>query len=287
MTNDHNRFIGLCLPYSLGKLNPRNRHFFEKHLKAGCEICNKELAEIYEAMSVMPLALPQKSAPSSLRNKVLAAARTGKISPELKQERGRSERRTEQRQPQTTAPVTMRQSAPSASWPWFGYAVVFTAVVIVVALGLYTNSLISRLDSQEQQIVALTNDVQAKEELLNILQAPRIDMVFMSGTTTSPSGYGKIIWDTEKKVAIFQVANLPMVPSDKDYQLWIIKDSVTVSAGVFAVQDERERENYFKVLSLDVAQRSDVDAFAVTLEPKGGLPQPSGQVYLISESPPK
>ncbi|HEX9829938.1 MAG TPA: anti-sigma factor, partial [Bacteroidota bacterium] len=146
------------------------------------------------------------------------------------------------------------------------------------------NSLISRLNSQEQQIIALTNDVQAKEELLNILQAPRIDIVFMGGTTTSPTGYGKIIWDTEKNVAIFQVANLPMVPGDKDYQLWIIKDSVTVSAGVFAVQDERERENYFKVLSLDVAQRSDVDAFAVTLEPKGGLPQPSGQVYLISES---
>ncbi|MCI0707847.1 MAG: anti-sigma factor [Ignavibacteriae bacterium] len=284
MTNDHNRYIGLCLPYAFGKLNLRTTRFFEQHLKSGCAICNKELAEIYEAMSLLPLALPQKSAPSGLRNRVLSAARSAKTAPEP--ERTRGERRIEQRtQP---APVTMRQVAPSVSRPWFGYAIAVAAVLIVVALGWYTTSLIDRLDEQEQQIIALTNDVQAKEELLKVLQAPRIDMVFMNGTNpANPTGYGKIIWDPQKKVAIFQVANLPTVPADKDYQLWVIKNNTPVSAGVFAVEDEKAQENYFKVLSLNITGRSDFDALAVTLEPKGGLPQPSGQVYLISESSPK
>ncbi|HEY4613039.1 MAG TPA: anti-sigma factor [Bacteroidota bacterium] len=333
MTNEHNRYLGLCLPYAFGKLNPRNRHFFEKHLKTGCELCNKELAEIYEAMSLLPLTLPLKNAPSNLLNKVMVAARSGQstnalptqasqrggpsrieAAPTSKPQRGGSQggkfredrpqrgaplggksqgdrrrgQRVEERTPSVT-PVTLRQSAPPR--PWFGYAVAFVSVVILVALGLYTNSLISRLDSQEQllssqqkQIVALTNEVQAKEELLNVLQAPRIDMVMMNGLEPNPAGYGKIIWDPAKKVAIFQVANLPLAPTDKDYQLWIIKNNIPVSAGVFTVQDEKERENYFKVLSLDVADKSEVDAFAVTLEPKGGLPQPSGAMYLIGNT---
>ncbi len=272
MKNEHNRYLGLCLPYALGRLNPRNRRFFEDHLKAGCDECNKELAEIYEAMSVLPLSLPSRAVPPHIRYKVMAAAQTG----------GRAAKQVEQR---TQKLVT---ESPSQQRPWYGYAMAIASVVIVVALGLYTNSLINRIGSQEQllstqqqQIVALKDEVQQKEELLKVLQAPKIDMVFMNGLPPSPAGYGKIIWDPVKKVAIFQVANLPLAPADKDYQLWIIKNKIPISAGVFSVRDEKEKENYFKVLALDVTDKKEVDAFAVTLEPKGGSQQPSGAMYLI------
>ena len=269
MTNDHNRYLGLCLPYALGRLNPRNRHFFESHLKTGCPECNNELAEIYEAMSLLPLSLPLQSAPSRLRSRVLSAIRSGKPMEARVEPRTQSSTQTQQR-------------------PWFGYAVAFVSVLILLALGLYSNSLIGRLDSQskqissqQQQIVALKDELQQKEELLNVLQSPKIDMVFMNGLAPSPTGYGKIIWDPVKKVAIFQVANLPAIPADKDYQLWIIKNKKPIPAGVFSVRDVKETENYFKVLSLDVTDKKEIDAFAVTLEPKGGSPQPSGEMYLL------
>lgn len=272
MKNEHNRYLGLCLPYALGRLNPRVRRFFEDHLKAGCDECNKELAEIYEAMSLLPLSLPQKAVPSHIRYKVMASAQTG----------GRAAKQVEQR---TQKLVT---ESPSQQRPWYGYAMAIASVVIVVALGLYTNSLINRIGSQEQllsaqqqQIVALKDEVQQKEELLKVLQAPKVDMVFMTGLAPSPTAYGKIIWDPVKKVAIFQVANLPLAPADKDYQLWIIKNKTPISAGVFSVQDEKEQENFFKVFAWDVTDKKEIDAFEVTLEPKGGLPQPSGQKYLI------
>ncbi|MGH2568593.1 MAG: hypothetical protein ACRDGA_09655, partial [Bacteroidota bacterium] len=193
MKSEHNRYLGLCLPYALGRLNPRNRNFFENHLKSGCEDCNKELAEIYEAMSLLPLSLPPQAVPSHIRYKVMAAVQSG----------GRAAKQVEQRTQKLTA------ETPAQPRPWFGYAVAFASLVVVVALGLYTNSLIDRIDTQDQRIVALTNELRAKEELLNVLQAPRIDMVFMNGLEPSPTGYGKIIWDPVKKVAIFQVANLP------------------------------------------------------------------------------
>ena len=82
-----------------------------------------------------------------------------------------------------------------------------------------------------------------------------------------------------KKTAFFQVANLPAVPTDKEYQLWVIRKEEKIPSGVFAVRSERE--GYFNVMNLDVATKSDFDAFAITLEPKGGSPQPTGAVYLL------
>lgn len=272
MKNEHNRYLGLCLPYALGRLNPRHRRFFENHLKTGCTDCNEELAEIYEAMSLLPLTLSPKPVPPSLRYKVMAAVQTGAGAGK------QAEQRTEK--PVAEAVTTQR--------PWFGYAVATASVVIVVALGLYTNSLINRIGTQEQllatqqqELVALRDEVQRKDELLKVLQAPRIEMIFMNGLEPSPAGYGKIIWDPAKKVAIFQVANLPLAPADKDYQLWIIKNKKPIPAGVFSVREEKEKENYFKVLALDVTDKKEIDAFAVTLEPKGGVPQPSGTMYLL------
>ncbi len=272
MKSEHNRYLGLCLPYALGKLSPRHRRFFEKHLSTGCDECNKELAEIYEAMSLIPLTLPAKPVPPHIRHKVMAAIQTG----------ARAGKQVEQ---QTQKLVS---GAPAVQRPWYGYAVVLVSVVLLVSLALYTNSLINRIDSQEQllasqqqELIALRDDVQKKTELLKVLQAPRIDMVIMNGLEPSPAGYGKIIWDPEKKVAIFQVANLPQTPADKDYQLWVIKNKQPMPAGVFSVRDEKEKESFFKVLALDVASKREIDAFAVTLEPKGGAPQPTGAMYLI------
>jgi hypothetical protein len=277
---EHQKYLGLCLPYALGRLNPRNKRFFESHLNAGCEHCNRELAEIYEAMSLIPLTLPQQQAPTRLKDRVIAAAR--KTQQEVVQKGRQAERaprgQQEQRKP---TPTRERSAPPQQQRPWFGYAMALVIVVILAAMGWYMNSLITRLDEQEQRIIALTHEVQVKEELLKVLQAPRLDMVIMNGLEPSPAGYGKIIWDPEKKVAIFHVANLPETPADKDYQLWVIKDNQPVSAGVFSVQEEKDVESYFKILQLDVAERKDINAFAVTLEPKGGLPQPSGPMYLL------
>ena len=94
----------------------------------------------------------------------------------------------------------------------------------------------------------------------------------------SPNGYGKVVWDKQGGRALLQVAGIPTVPTDKDYQLWFIVNGQPVSAGVFAVEDQR-RDNFFKIEQL----RSDADegAFAITMEPKGGVPQPTGDMYLL------
>lgn len=258
--------LELCIPYVFGRLNPGNRKQFEDHLAGGCEQCNKELAQLYEAMSLLPLALEQQQPPAHVKGKLLSRVRTAR----------RAEEQVSARREKATPEVTTPQQRP-----WFGYALAAVLAVIIVALGVYVNDLINTVSTQEQTIVELKTDLERQGEIMKVLQSQRIEIVFMSGQQPSPAGYGKIIWDPAKKTAIFQVANLPTVPSDKDYQLWIIKNKKPIPAGVFAVTSEKEKESYFKVMNLDVAEKQEIDAFAITLEPKGGSPEPTLPIYMM------
>jgi anti-sigma-K factor RskA len=75
-----------------------------------------------------------------------------------------------------------------------------------------------------------------------------------------------------------QVSRLPALPRNKDYQLWVIKGKTPISAGVFSVSDTTA--NFFRIDGLAVTDPREISAFAVTLEPKGGLPAPTGDMYL-------
>lgn len=266
MKNDQrHKYLELCIPYLLGRLTAGNRKQFEAHLKSGCQECTRELAELQDALSLVPLMARQQTPPSRVKSRLFTTLSAGGRAP--------ASPRT---QPEPIIPPHQR--------PWFGYAVAAVFLLVVIVLGIYTNDLISTIGVKDQLIVELRDELQRREEILKVLQSPKIDVVLMNGLEPNPAGYGKIIWDPAKKVAIFQVSNLPTVPQDKDYQLWTIKDNKPVNAGVFAVTSEKEKEAFFKVINLAVSEKKDIDAFAVTLEPKGGVPQPTGKMYLLGST---
>jgi anti-sigma-K factor RskA len=70
------------------------------------------------------------------------------------------------------------------------------------------------------------------------------------------------------------------VPADRDYQLWVIRNQTPVSAGVFSIRND-EGELFFRIDNLAETDKTIINAFAITLEPAGGVPQPTGPMYLI------
>lgn len=169
------------------------------------------------------------------------------------------------------------------------YKVAVAASIILmlssIGLFLYTqdlnNSLISQaeiINGQATRIENLQSDIKRKETLLTILEARDVDLVLMDGLEVNPDGYGKVVWDKDNGRALLQVANLPAVPSQNDYQLWIIINNQPISAGVFAVNNPLE-DDFFTIENLN--NRTDRGAFAITLEPKGGSTQPTGDMYLL------
>jgi hypothetical protein len=152
-------------------------------------------------------------------------------------------------------------------------------LLISLAFIIYSINLHSKVNTQQTKITKLQNEVQKKQQMLSILGARTVDLVIMKGQKVNPEGYGKIIWDPKNQRALLQVSNLPTVPDNKVYQLWLIKNGKPISAGVFDVSGT-SKNSFFAIQQLAKANQQNANAFAVTLEPKGGSPQPTGDMYL-------
>jgi anti-sigma-K factor RskA len=105
-------------------------------------------------------------------------------------------------------------------------------------------------------------------------------MVVLAGQAPAPTARARMMWHA-KAGGVFVAAGLPEAPVGKAYQLWAIAgDRAPVSAGVFSV--DASGTGSLSVRPLPGV--STVNAFAVTLEPAGGLPAPSGETYLLGKS---
>lgn len=177
--------------------------------------------------------------------------------------------------------------------PRFGFIVSLLLVIVAAEIAFFayvTVEEVSHRDEQLalyqstsmqlQQLLALQNENERLKEILTVLQSPTIEIVTMNGQEINPSGHGKIIWDPARNIAILQVSKLPAVSSNNDYQLWYFnKEKTPISAGVFSLS--AEEQNYFRVSEIPLPPKEEISAFAVTLEPKGGVTRPTGSMYLF------
>lgn len=161
------------------------------------------------------------------------------------------------------------------------------AASIVLLLGVlaligYSLTLNSQINDQQVTITRLQSKIQQKQQMLSVLSARTIDLIIMKGLKVNPKGYGKIIWDANKQQALLVVSNLPVVPSGKVYELWLIKNNKPIPAGLFGV-NKPTKSSFFKIQNLVKASSQNASAFAVTLEPKGGSQKPTGDMYLLGK----
>ena len=275
MAMNKEQFRESCAAYVLGALEGEELREFMEALASA----DTEMRQIFKEMEWTALHMP-------------LATETVKPSPRVRARVLESIEPEKQRQKESLF-------ARLAAFLGFGRPELAFAISLVLAIGVTSlsyyvfslrevldhrekdvASLRSELKQEQQRFIALQDDLVKKTELLNVLQARRVDVVVMNGLDVNPRGYGKIIWDPERRTAILQISNLPPVPSDKDYQLWLIKDQKPISAGIFALT-QADGEGFFKIENLAETNKKFIGAFAVTLEPKGGVLQPTGQMYLL------
>ena len=273
---DREEFIQLSSEYALGALEGDELRKFEAYLKTASKQELEILSELTSTASLIPLAL-ERSTPSpavkqSLMQKINLSSRAHEA---VRQRTG-----------------ILTQHAPARTRNWIPWGIA-ASLAMVAVFSLFVIKLMGTIEKQNRQLavveqekqelqtrlVSLRDELTRKNEQLKVLSAKQIHISIMDGLKVNPIGYGKIIWDPEKRSAILQVSNLPAVPSDKDYQLWVIKGKKPISAGVFAVNDTSS--NFFKIENLAVTNPKEIAAFAVTLEPKGGMPQPTGDMYMM------
>ena len=104
-------------------------------------------------------------------------------------------------------------------------------------------------------------------------------IVDMKGMEIAPQSFATVYWNPGTKQVMLNVDNLPMPPADKQYQLWALKDGKPIDAGVFDMKQGAGGDMFMMPVHIP-----DADAFAVTLEKKGGSPAPTlTQLYVMGK----
>lgn len=268
MSNDNNlteRFEELCAGYVLDALEPEERSEFEQMLAEADEEQKNLFRELRSTSGQLAFTTERTEPSTDVKTHLFEV-----INEDI-----------QEREATTTS------IKEASSWNKFAIAASFALLLVTLSLLFYAFNLSSTLEDRNQHlaktqeiVTELRSEIERKNEMLSILESREIDMVMMQGMEANPQGYGKVIWDSENQQALLQVANLPPVPSDKEYQLWIIKNNKPISAGLFAVNDPK-RDAFFKIERMEPADEQATNAFAVTLEPKGGVPKPTGDMYLM------
>jgi anti-sigma-K factor RskA len=109
-----------------------------------------------------------------------------------------------------------------------------------------------------------------------ILTAPDLRRIDLAGQPPSPRASARAFWSRSRGLVI-TASNLPALPAGRVYQLWFVTTGAPISAGLLAPDD---RGGLTTTLQTP-ADLPDPVALAVTLEPEGGRPAPTGDKYLV------
>ncbi|MGH9463336.1 MAG: anti-sigma factor domain-containing protein, partial [Vicinamibacteria bacterium] len=97
------------------------------------------------------------------------------------------------------------------------------------------------------------------------------------GQGPAPGARATAFIDSPNRRLLLYVYNLPEPPPGRTYQLWVIVEGTPVSVGTFGV--EPDGSTRFDAEPLPPFEGA--VTVAVTVEPEGGVPQPTGPMVLM------
>ena len=155
------------------------------------------------------------------------------------------------------------------------------AGIAAIAVGFSLSAMYEkRLAALDEETHTLRAEIERQQAILALVRDPGTQVVVLAGLEPAPSAKARMIWNAPKG-GLLVTAGLPAAPPGKAYQLWAIAGTkAPVSAGVFEVGPDGGAT--VRVAPLPGVDK--VDVFAVTLEPAGGVPAPTGQMYLAGKA---
>jgi len=275
---EHDDLHLLAGAYALGALDETEREEFEKYLLTS-EEARAELAAFTDTAVMLGMSTTPVTPPPSLKGDIMAriavtpqlpSLETEQISTEQTSTEQTSTEKTDAARANVTSMFAERDirsgAAPSpaerrAARRWYArpanilIAAAAAAVIFVggTALGTAMNTPTQQV---EPQAVGLT-------EISAAADAQRAEAAVAGG------GSATVIWSAQLERSAVVISDLPVLPSDKTYELWYIDGAHITPAGTFAAAASGKT-----VRVLD-GKMSSGDTIGITVEPAGGSKKPT------------
>ena len=256
---NHEPFETLAPVYVVGALDGDDLVRFEAHLRDGCAECEAVVRASTDALAALAVEATPTIPPAHVRDALL--------------------RRVD---------ASSRPRPARFGWArWAAVTAVAAAVAAVFTGGVVASRYEQQLgviaretallrDQMRREQAALRDEVARAREVAMLLRDPATRVVALNGLAAAPAARGRVVWHETAGGQLY-VAGLPPAPAGKVYELWTIAGASPKPAGVFDVDAGGSA-------SMAIAPVNDgpVKVFAVTLEPVGGVPAPTGAMVLAS-----
>lgn len=249
----HVQFAEDLALYALGTLTGDERVVLEKHLEE-CAACRRELELLRGDMALMALSVGGPKPPARARQRLLDAI-------------AREPRR---------APAGV-----PARWAWWTPVPwLAVAVVALVAFLFWRQSdrLAQRVAQLEHEAADRQAQLERAREVVTTLTASDAMRVTLVAAKTPPQPQGKAIYVRGRSSLIFLASNMPELPAQKAYELWLIPVSgAPIPAGVF----KPDARGSATVINPPLPAGVEAKTFAITVEPETGSATPTMPIVMV------
>lgn len=258
---EHEQFAEDLALYALDALTGEGRATLEKHL-ATCPSCRRELEQLRGDGAMLALSTVGPRPPQRARQRLLdAVAKESAPSQSTRQD--------------VAAPVF----APRKPWwGWLGWAA--TAAVMVFAASLWKENIAHR----EGFISASAAAMRSSRELDDLrrvaapLIAPDAQRITLVSVKTPPQPQGKAFYLRNRSSLLFVANNMPPLPPQKAYELWLIPvQGAPIPAGVF----KPDAHGSATVVNPPLPAGTEAKAFAITVENEAGATSPTMPIVMM------
>ncbi|MDQ3047729.1 MAG: anti-sigma factor [Bacteroidota bacterium] len=257
---------GIIESYVLDQLTPQERSEVEAMATKFPEVRNE--INIIENTLINYARSEEKTPPSHLKSRILSQLDLNPSTPEAK-----------------IIPIS---STKGSAFNWL----VAAAIAVLLGSVFFNVLLFNRLDDTRSKLASATNEKEQfaktldqqkavyleSQNQLAMIMKPEGRKIALKGLSLAPSSLATVFWDPASENVFINISSLPVPPSDKQYQLWAIVDGKPVDVGVFEITASENNSLFLQKMN----SVANAQAFAVTLEKKGGSPSPTMEaMYLM------
>jgi hypothetical protein len=249
-----------------------SRAALEAHV-AACAICQAELASLRNttvSLAPAPAGVLSDARRAAVREGLLARAQAGTVPPPAPVADVVPIRR----------PRTIGQRLANEWFPLITAAALFLGLRVGFTMMKERDQARAAVASNAARITQLQDSLVRRDAIIADLTGANVRVVDLAATGKAQAG-ARMFWDRASNRWTLVTHHLGAPAAGRTYQLWLVTTKgEKVSAGTFTPD---AKGNALVRATYALSER-DLAAIAVSVEPTGGSPQPTGDIVLASGS---
>jgi anti-sigma-K factor RskA len=250
----HEQYAEDLALYAIDALGKEDRARLEEHLST-CAGCRLELEQLRGDTALLALSAAGPRPPQRSRQRLLEAVAREPRVPEV-------------------VPTAQRRSW----WPVLGWATAVAIVVLAASLWKENILLQQTLASAHSQAQESARQLEVLRKIAAPILEPESQRVTLVAAKAPPQPQGKAFYLRNRSSLVFLANNLPPLPPQKAYELWLIPTTGSpIPAGVF----RPDPHGSATIVNPPLPAGTEAKAFAITMENEAGSATPTMPILMM------